>query len=455
MAQTAQDAILKKPHVAFLSFPFASHPMSLITFARRIAAAAPQITCSFFGTVKSNGTIFASIGDDDEGLQNLKAYDIDNGISENYVFKGKLLEEIELFMKAAPTNFRKGMEVAEEKEKKKITCVLSDPFLWFAGELAEEMGVPWVAAFSGGPFSLTTHLYTDLIRSTIGVAPNGKEDETLDFVPGLSALRVRDLVDGLVSGNLESIFARILDQMGQLLPRATAVCINSFEELDATIIDTLKLKLQRCLPIALFNPESNLDKNGCLPWLEKQKPASVAYISFGTSASLPPHELVALAQGLEASRTPFLWSLKDTSQLPKEFIDKISKHEINGLIVPWTPQFCVLQHRAVGVFLTHCGWNSVLESLITGKPMICRPFMADQWTNSRIISHLWGIGLQLDNGVFTRDGIIKALDLVLFKEGRKMREIGEALKELCKIGMGPNGSCTRNFNSLLQLLSTT
>ncbi|XP_043694593.1 anthocyanidin 3-O-glucosyltransferase 7-like [Telopea speciosissima] len=454
------DTSRSAPHVAVFSFPSSSHPMSLLMLVRRLTAAAPEVMFSFFDTAKSNGQTFKNI---DKDLENLKVYDVDDGLPENYVLTGKWGEEIELFMAATPFNFKKSLEVAEVERGRKITCVLSDAFLWFSGEMAVEIGVPWLAVYFSGAFALTTHIYTDLIRSTIGVDPNaiaGREDETLEFIQGMSSVRIRDLQDGIIVGNLESAFNRMLHRMGQMLPRATAVVINTFEESNPTIIEDLNSKFQKCLSIAPFTsltypPPSDSDTTGCLSWLDKQKPSSVVYISFGTVGALPAHELEALAEGLEGSGTPFLWSLNDKlrEQLPVSFLNRTREW---GLIVPWAPQFPILQHRAVGVFMTHCGWNSILECILAGVPVIGRPIFAEQHLNGRFISDVWGTGIRIDGGVFTKGGVIKGLELILFnEEGKKMMEKVQAFKELAEKAIETDGSSTRNFKTLLQIVSTT
>ena len=92
----------------------------------------------------------------------------------------------------------------------------------------------------------------------------------------------------------------------------------------------------------------------------------MVYVSFGTILTPPPTELVALAEALEAKKVPFLWSFRENQDLVK------GKTGSLGKVVPWAPQQQVLVHPAVGVFVTHCGWNSLIESIAAGVPMICR-----------------------------------------------------------------------------------
>lgn len=282
--------------------------------------------------------------------------------------------------------------------------------------------------------------------------------QTLTFIPGMSVVHIDDLPEGVLSGNLESPIAQMLHKMGLNLPRATAVVVNSFEELEPMITNDLKSKLGKVLhvgPSTLSSPPpSNLDENGCLLWLEKQKPSSVAYISFGSMMTPPPNEMLALAQTLESLKVPFLWSLRDHSRqlLPKGFVEST---ESFGKVVSWAPQLQVLAHPSVGVFVSHCGWNSILESVVGGVPMICRPFFGDQTLNSRMVQDMWRIGIRVEGGVFTRSGTSSALELVLScEEGEKMRENISGLKVRAVDAVGPSGSSTANFKTLVEVIKT-
>ncbi|XP_028107123.1 kaempferol 3-O-beta-D-galactosyltransferase-like isoform X2 [Camellia sinensis] len=249
----------------------------------------------------------------------------------------------------------------------------------------------------------------------------------------------------------------MLHKMGHALPESTAVVINSFEEIEPEINKDLKSKFSKFLNVGPFNP-SNLtssysDKYGCISWLDKQKPESVAYIGFGTVAKLTPNEVVALAEALEATGTPFLWSLGDDlkEHLPEGFLKHTSEQ---GQVVAWAPQVQILAHASTGVFMTHCGWTSVLESIAAGVPMISRPFFGDQHINTLMLENVWKIGVGVEGGVFTKNGTVNALELVLLHEkGRKLKaQIGH-FKELALKSIGPNGSSSQNFNTLIEVIT--
>ncbi|KAG2692137.1 hypothetical protein I3760_08G038200 [Carya illinoinensis] len=442
-------------HVAVLAFPFGSHAAPLLSLVNAIAATAPFVKFSFFSTAVSNRSTFSGSANQEN---NVKPYDVPDGLAEGYVVTKNPMEPMELFLKATPGNFRSVMEAAAAEAGRKINCVMSDAFFAFAGKMAKEMDVPWVPLWTAGPHSLLVHVDTEVIRQRLGYA--GREDQIVDFIPGFSAVGVADLPEGIVLGNLDSPFSKMLYDMGLALPQATAVAINSFEELDPVIVNELKSRFQKFLNIGPFpltlSPPFTSDEHGCLHWLDMHKTASVAYISFGRVITLPPHELTAMAEALEATGIPFLWSFRGNieGKLPEGFIERTSSSR-SGKLVPWAPQMQVLEHRSVGVFVTHCGWNSVLESIAARVPMICRPVFGDQKLNRRIVESVWGIGMGIEDEVFTKDGAVKALELTLLSErGKKMREKAEAcFKRPALKAVGPDGSSRENFKTLVELIT--
>ncbi|RZC61821.1 hypothetical protein C5167_023621 [Papaver somniferum] len=446
-------ASMKPNHVVVMAFPYGTHAIPLFNVVRRFAIQAPSLTFSFFSTSKSNQSVFGTSSPNDIP-RNIKPYNVDDGES----FTGHPKNEVFSFIKSMVEKFKNGVDSVYGGHDKMIKCFISDTFLYFVSDMADQMGVPWVSFWAGGPCSLSAHFHTDLIRLSIPLGPNeieGREEEPMDFVPGLSFVKIGDLPDGVLFGGWESELAVMLHKTGLALPRAAATTMNSFAELDLPTLEYLKSESVKCLPMGPFTLTSqNLshahdDPHGCLTWLDKQNPTSVAYISFGTMSTPPPHELAALAEGLEESGVPFIWSLKDhlVSQLPNGFLERTRNR---GFTAPWTPQERILKHNAVGVFVTHCGWNSVMESIMAGVPMICRPCFGDQRINCRLVSDVWGIGTRVKDGVFTKDETMKCLDMIFSEE--KLREKVGALRGFAKHAVGPNGSSTKNVNTLAEIV---
>lgn len=137
----------------------------------------------------------------------------------------------------------------------------------------------------------------------------------MDFIPGLTKIRVKDIQEGIVTGNLDSPISQMLHKMSQVLPDANAVCITCCEELDPDVINDLKSKFSKVFTIGPLNlvmaPPKVVDNYNCLGWLDKQRANSVVYVSFGSAATPTPNELFALAEALQASGVKFLWSMKD------------------------------------------------------------------------------------------------------------------------------------------------
>lgn len=168
----------RNKHVVVLAFPFASHPASALSVVRRIAKEAPHVTFSFFSTARSYGSLFPALDARTEtrripGYDNIWGFDIPDGAPQNYDFgKNDVMEEIGFVLDTAKENFREGAKLAETIIGIRISCVMSDAFMWFSCEIAEEFKVPWIAIWSGGINCISLHIYTELIRQNLGMHGN-------------------------------------------------------------------------------------------------------------------------------------------------------------------------------------------------------------------------------------------------------------------------------------------
>ncbi|XP_035831991.1 kaempferol 3-O-beta-D-galactosyltransferase [Helianthus annuus] len=234
---------IREKHVAVFAFPFASHPSSQLKLTRHLASAAPTVVFSFFNTAKSNRALFAELSCD-----NILPYDVSDGLPNNDVFVGSPLDAINLYLPGAEEELRRAVRVAEKDTGRNITCLVVHAFIWFAADMAEEMNIPWVAYWSAGTCFLAAHFYTDLIRQK-----TGPDDEITDLIPGLKVVLLGDLPSEVVFGDLQSPCAIMLHKMGRNLSRASAVPVNSFQELDPDLAKNLSSKLNNFVHIGPSN----------------------------------------------------------------------------------------------------------------------------------------------------------------------------------------------------------
>nr|ABF72120.1 UDP-glucose flavonoid-3-O-glucosyltransferase [Zea mays] len=457
------------PHVAVVAFPFSSHAAVLLSIARALAAAAAPsgATLSFLSTASSLAQLRkASSASAGHGLPgNLRFVEVPDGApaAEETV---PVPRQMQLFMEAAEAGGVKAwLEAARAAAGgARVTCVVGDAFVWPAADAAASAGAPWVPVWTAASCALLAHIRTDALREDVGDQAANRVDGLLISHPGLASYRVRDLPDGVVSGDFNYVINLLVHRMGQCLPRsAAAVALNTFPGLDPPdVTAALAEILPNCVPFGPYHlllaeddadTAAPADPHGCLAWLGRQPARGVAYVSFGTVACPRPDELRELAAGLEDSGAPFLWSLREDSwpHLPPGFLDRAAGTG-SGLVVPWAPQVAVLRHPSVGAFVTHAGWASVLEGLSSGVPMACRPFFGDQRMNARSVAHVWGFGAAFE-GAMTSAGVATAVEeLLRGEEGARMRARAKELQALVAEAFGPGGECRKNFERFVEIV---
>ncbi|CAK7348752.1 unnamed protein product [Dovyalis caffra] len=257
---------------------------------------------------------------------------------------------------------------------------------------------------------------------------------------------------------------------------AEGILLNSFVELEPGTIKALQdQELGKLPPIYPVGPIiqagtiSGANGPQCLRWLDDQPNRSVLYVSFGSGGTLSFEQLNELAMGLEMSEQKFLWVVRSPDKsttasyfsagsnanpftfLPNGFLDRT---EGQGLLVPsWAPQIQVLGHVSTGGFLTHCGWNSTLESLVHEVPLIAWPLYAEQKTNAVLLNEGLKVALRPDvdeNGLVGREEIARVVKcLMQGGEGLAMRNRMKRLKEAAAKAVSDDGSSTKSLHELV------
>lgn len=356
------------------------------------------------------------------------------------------------------------------------SCVVSDACHPWTGGVARELGVPRFAFDGFCAFSSFCMRQMNLHRIFDGV----DDDRRPVRVPGLP-IDVK-LSRARSPGNFtgpgmkefgEEIFAESA--------RADGLVVNSFAELEPLFVDAygaaVGKKIWTVGPLFLTTTPSTATATAdasavrCARWLEPKKPRSVVFVSFGSlvRSSLP--QLVEIARGLEATNRPFIWAVKPSPSNLAEFQQWLredgfeSRVGERGLVIGgWAPQRTILAHPATGAFVTHCGWNSVLECVAAGLPMATWPHFAEQFLNEKLVVDVlrvgvpvgvedaaqWGVETQCVAA--TREDVERAVAAVMDggEEGSARRARAADLGRMARDAVAPGGSSERNVALLVE-----
>ncbi|XP_066335765.1 UDP-glycosyltransferase 83A1-like [Miscanthus floridulus] len=193
----------------------------------------------------------------------------------------------------------------------------------------------------------------------------------------------------------------------------------------------------------------------CLSWLDAQPDRSVVYVAFGSIAVLDEEQFHVLARGLELSGRPFLWvvrpGLANTANFPDGFLETVEK---TGKVVTWSPQHRVLAHPAVACFVSHCGWNSVMEGVRNGLPFLTWPYFADQFINESYICDVWKTGLRLvkdaTGGLVTSEHIAARIENLLNDPATVSRAL--ELQKVASRSIGNDGTSFNNLTAVIKAM---
>ncbi|KAF6134073.1 hypothetical protein GIB67_005083 [Kingdonia uniflora] len=280
-------------------------------------------------------------------------------------------------------------------------------------------------------------------------------------------MRLRDFPSFIRTTDPKDIMLDVMVEEVERTYKAKAIILNTFDALDGDILDVVKTQLPPVYTIGaldlllrqmphnrLKSIKSNLWKEepGCLEWLDTKEPGSVVYVNFGSITVMTPQQLTEFAWGIAKSNHPFLWIIRpdlvvgDSAFLPPEFVDETKER---CMLASWCPQEEVLNHPSIGGFLTHSGWNSTIESICGGVPMICWPFFSEQPTNCRYSCVHWGIGMEIDNNVKSDEVKRLVRKLMEGEMGKEMKMQVVDWKKKAEEASIPGGSSYLNLSKLV------
>ncbi|RCV04939.1 hypothetical protein SETIT_1G041500v2 [Setaria italica] len=354
------------------------------------------------------------------------------------------------------------------------SCVISDACHPWTGGVARELGVPRLAFDGFCTFSSFCMRQMNVHRIFDGVDDDTRPVRVPGFPIDVEISRARS--PGNFTGpGMKEFGEEIMAESA----RADGLVVNSFAELEPLFVDayesTIGKKVWTIGPLLLMStvPSTASDEDAdavrCASWLESKKPRSVVFVSFGSlvRSSLP--QLAEIAQGLEASDRPFIWAVKpgDLAGFERWLSDDGFETRVGerGLVVTgWAPQRAILSHPATGAFVTHCGWNSVLECVAAGLPMATWPHFAEQFMNEKLVVDVLRVGVpvgvkgtaqwgvEAEAVVATRDDVARAVAAVLDggEEGSARRARAADLGRKAREAVARGGSSDRNLKLLVE-----
>ncbi|CAJ1941190.1 unnamed protein product [Sphenostylis stenocarpa] len=393
-----------------------------------------------------------------DGVENLTAVtDIDESY-RIFIATTLLQERIQSFVERDPPD-----------------CIIADFLYPWVHELANKLGIPRLV-FNG--FSLFTICAMESVKTHCIDAsgpfaiPDFPHDITMNSSPPKDS---REFIEPLLTTALKS----------------DGFIINNFVELDgeeylrhyerttghkAWHLGPASLARRTALEKAERGQKSVVTMQECMSWLDSKRVNSVVYISFGSICYFPDRQLYEIASAIEASGFGFIWVVPEKKGkenesaeekekwLPKGFEERNSE---KGMVIRgWAPQLLILNHRAVGAFVTHCGWNSTVEAVSAGVPMITWPVHSDQFYNEKLITRVRGIGVEVGaeewkltaffdtEKVVGRECIEKAVKRVMdggdesLQIRRRAKEFGETARQAVQEG----GSSYNNLTALIDYL---
>ncbi|CAI9109487.1 OLC1v1009312C1 [Oldenlandia corymbosa var. corymbosa] len=430
----AMGKLVKKPHAVCVPYPAQSHISAMLKFAKLLHHKGFHITFvhteyNYKRTLKSRGPYSL------DGAKDFRFEAIPDGLPppEN---EDATQDVFQLCLSIAETCYDPFLKLLKnlnnkaltDDESPPVTCIISDCVMPFTLEASEELGIPNAQIWTVNAISAMCMVHYPHLKER-GYTPlkdqsyftNGYLDQTIDWIPGIKSIRLRDIPTVIWTTDPEDIF---LDYLMDLMPRTlkgSALIINTFDALEYNVLKQYSHMVDHLYtvgPIHLLLKEiekedddintiasiqSNMWKedDSCIEWLDSKEKRSVIYVNFGSITVMTKDQLLEFAWGLANSNQNFLWIIRpdlvaDDTMLPPEFME-VTKER--GMLSTWCNQEMVLNHPSVSAFLTHCGWNSILESLSAGVPLICWPVFADQQTNCFYCCSSLGVGVEIGNNV--------------------------------------------------------
>ncbi|KAF5728763.1 UDP-glucoronosyl/UDP-glucosyl transferase family protein [Tripterygium wilfordii] len=446
-----------KTHVLLVPFPLQGHINPMIQLSKRLASKRLKITLVSTSSARIS----------------MEGREADSPVEVNFISDG--------YQEGKAETMDEALERIETETSLSLAKLIEDlktteypaKFLIYDSIMPWMMNVALAQGLEGAPFftqsCAATAIYAHVHQGTLKL-PLPLE-ETQVMLPGMPELRSNDLPSLVYDPCSYPALHKLL--LGQLLNlhKASFLLWNTFDGLEDEVVSWMARQWP-IKPVGPTIPSIYLDKrleddidyglnlfksnsDACLKWLDSKGIGSVVYVSFGSLATVGAEQMEEVAWGLKNSNINFLWVVRESEvkKLPTSFLEEITER---GLVVSWSPQLQVLAHKSVGCFVTHCGWNSVLEALSLGVPMVAMPYWVDQPTNAKFVKDVWQVGVRVqvnEKGLVEKEEIARCIKEVMEGERRlEMKRNSERLKEMAREAVDKGGSSDKNIEEFVRKL---
>ncbi|KAK1440282.1 hypothetical protein QVD17_06107 [Tagetes erecta] len=473
-------AEMQKPHAICIPYPAQGHINPMMKLAKLLHFRGFHI--SFVNNHYNHKRLLRSRGPSSlDGLPDFRFYSIPDGLPPSDAEATQSIPELcESIPKHCLEPFCELITKLNDESDDHVppvSCIISDGCMSFTLEVADRFGLPEVLFWTPSACGVLAYThYRDLIEKEYiplkdaSDMTNGYLETSVDFIPEMKNLRLKDFPTFIRTTDINDVVLNYLMTESDVIPRGLAIILNTFDELEQDsvkpltnlnphiyTIGPLHMMQQYVHDDRLKHIGSNLWKEdvSCLNWLDTKDPGSVVYVNFGSITVMTKEQLIEFGWGLANSKKDFLWITRpdivggDEAMMPPEFIEETKGR---GMVTSWCPQEEVMKHPSIGVFLTHSGWNSTIESISRGVPMICWPFFAEQQTNCRYCCVKWGIGMEIDTDVKREEVEAQVREMMDGESGKMMKSNALEWKKKAEEAVAIDGSSYLNFEKLVSVL---
>ncbi|XP_024165376.1 scopoletin glucosyltransferase [Rosa chinensis] len=366
-----------------------------------------------------------------------------------------------------------GPQLEQFLKQKRPNCLVADMFFPWATDVASKLGIPMLIFHGISYFALCATLCVHQYKPHNQVSSDS-EPFVIPNLPDKIELNRKKIPD-FVRDGVENEFKNMHEEAMGALSRSYGVLVNSFSELESAYADhfskVLGIRSWHIGPLWLGNEgdievedqKCSIDVHECMKWLDTKKPNSVVYVCFGSLANFGDAQLLEIALGLESSGYHFIWVVNKQKNIEENWLPQGYEERIEGkgmIIRGWAPQVKILSHEAVGGFVTHCGWNSTLEAVCAGLPMVTWPLFAEQFYNEKLITQVLGIGVgvgaqewtRVDREIVKSENIEKAVTKVLGEEAEEMTSRARGYAIMARRAIEEGGSSYSDLIGLIEEL---